>query len=77
MGAPSSLGLPRDVGTWVPWCGDLLLGLPGQLLQFGLGIVQAVALHVLMRGVRQELVQRQDVSGDLRGRGGEAGERWR
>lgn len=42
-------------------------GSPGQLLQLGLGVVQAVALHVLVRGVCQELVQRQDVPGDLQG----------
>ena len=55
-GAPSSPGSAYGMGTWVPWRGDPLQGLPGQLLQFGLGIVQAVAFHVLMRGVRQELV---------------------
>lgn len=47
-------------------------GAPGQLLQFGLGIVQAVPLHVLVRRVGQEFMEGQDVPGDLQvvGEGG-------
>lgn len=50
--------------SWA-WRGAPKASSPGQFLQFGLGVVQAVALHMLMRGVGQELVQRQDVPGDL------------
>lgn len=48
-----------------PHCLGAGRGSPGQLLQFGLGVIQAVAFHVLMGRVGQELVQRQNVPGDL------------
>lgn len=42
---------------------------PGQLFQLGLGIIQAVPLHVLVGCVSQQLVQGQDVPGDLQHEG--------
>lgn len=63
---------------WAPRPGlPAVRGSPGQLLQLGLGVVQAVTLHVLVGSVGQQLVQRQDVPGDLwpdrQGEGAEAG----
>lgn len=63
---------PGLLGPGPPPSGGARSRSPGQLFQLGLGIVQAVALHVLVRSVGQQLMQRQDVPGDLRwgGRGG-------
>lgn len=44
---------------------------PGQLFQLGLGIIQAVPLHVFVGGVSQQLMQCQDVPGDLQHKGAE------
>lgn len=50
----------------VYWLTGGVCKLPGKLLQFWLGIVQTVSLHMLMGGVSQQLMQGQDVTRDLR-----------
>lgn len=42
---------------------------PGQLFQLGLGVIQTVPLHVFVGRVSQQLVQGQDVPGDLQHEG--------
>ena len=44
---------------------DFVVHLLGQLFQAALGVVQALALHVIVRRVGQQLVQRNDVPGNL------------
>ena len=39
--------------------------LPGEVLQLDPGLLQGVLLHVVWWGVGQQLVQRDDVPGDL------------
>lgn len=51
--------------------GHLVVHLPGEILQLDPGLLQGVLLHVVGRGVGQELVQGDDVARDLVHRVGE------
>ena len=51
--------------------GDLVVHLPGEVLQLDPGLLQGVLLHVVGRGVGQQLVEGDDVARDLVHRVGE------
>ena len=52
--------LPDVLRLW-----DLVMHLAGEVLQLDPGLLQRVLLHVVGRGVGQQLVQRDDVPRDL------------
>ena len=63
--------LYRQVLPDVLSLGHLVVHLPGEILQLDPGLLQGVLLHVVGRGVGQQLVQGDDVAGDLVHRVGE------